>query len=120
MPKRILIIDDDSDMLEMLHIIFQDSEYDVILSNTGMEYDEIKLLHPDLVLIDVNIKGYKATGDRICASLKSHREMNAIPVFLVSAEQNLDRIARDCNADGYFSKPFNVKILKTTVSSKLM
>lgn len=120
MPKRILIIDDDRDMLDMLSIVFQDAEYEVVLSDTGMEYEEIKALHPDLVLMDVNIIGYKVSGDAICAALKSHADTAKLPVFLLSGEQNLVGIASKCQADGYFSKPFDMKSLRSTVRNTLL
>ena len=117
MNKRILIIDDDNDMLEMLQIIFQDSDYDLVLSNKGMQYDQIQLLHPDLVLLDVRIDGYGMSGDQICSDIKSHDK--ALPVFLISGEKDLARIAGQCAADDYLGKPFDVQVLKNKVSDSL-
>lgn len=120
MPKKLLIIDDDKDMLEMLHIIFQDTEIDVVLSNTGMTGDEVKVIHPDIILLDVQIKGYKASGNEICKEIKSRLDIGSIPVYLISSEQNLKNLADDCKADGYFPKPFDIKNLKSMVMSKLI
>ena len=103
----------------MLNIVFQDSEHEVILSNIGMDYNDIRLLHPDLLLIDVNIKGFRLRGDAICQVLKSHADTHDLPVFLVSGEDHLDHIANACHANGFFSKPLNLKDLKSTVLDTL-
>jgi two-component system, OmpR family, response regulator VicR len=115
MNKRILIIDDNEDILEMLGIIFQDSDVDVVLSRTGMTGDEIKVIHPDIVLLDVQINGYSYTGDEICKEIKSHPVISHIPVFLISAEDDLAGISMGCAADGWFSKPFDVWKLKEAI-----
>jgi two-component system response regulator VicR len=119
MAKKILIIDDEEDMLEMLQIVFQDSDYNVVLSNKGMRYDQIQVIHPDLILLDVQIKGYGMTGNEICKELKAQPSMEKLPVFLMSAEYNLSALAHECHADGYFNKPFNISNLKTTIANEL-
>lgn len=119
MAKKILVIDDDRDMLEMLDIVFQTSDFDVVLSNKGMTGDEIKVIHPDLVLLDVQIKGYITTGDEICKEIKAHPDLRDIPVFLISAEHDLRFLAVECNADGYLSKPFDIAKLRAVITKKL-
>lgn len=119
MAKRILIIDDDKDMLEMLNIIFETSDVDVVLSETGMTGEEIVVVYPNLILLDVQIKGYTSTGDEICKDIKGHSKLKDIPVFLISAEPDLDILSIECNADGYFSKPFDLLKLKRVIREKL-
>lgn len=118
MNKRILIIDDDHDMLEMLEIVFQGSDYDVILSNKGMDHNQIRIMHPDLMLLDVRIEGYEKTGGQICKELKEQGE--TFPVVLMSAEYNLAEIALDCNADDYLCKPFDIAVLRSKIKDKLI
>lgn len=101
----------------MLQIIFQDSGYDLILSSNGMKYDQIELLHPDLVLLDVQIDGYEMTGDQICSEIKSHDK--ALPILLISGERNLAQIAGKCDADDYLNKPFDINVLKSKVKNRL-
>ncbi|SOD13796.1 response regulator transcription factor [Pedobacter xixiisoli] len=108
MAKRILIIEDDPDILDILDIIFQDEGYDIISRRNGMSANEIGLLHPDLVLLDVRISGFEKTGSQICKELKALTDTNNLPVLLLSAEKNLNLIANGCGADGYISKPFDI------------
>jgi len=106
MAKRILIIEDDPDILEILDIVFQDEGYDIISSRNGMSADEIEIVHPDLVLLDVRISGFEKTGAQICEELKALT--NSLPVLLLSAESNLNHIATQCGADGHMTKPFEI------------
>ncbi|MES2829816.1 MAG: response regulator [Bacteroidota bacterium] len=108
MAKRILVIDDDEDILFILDIIFGDEGYERILYQRGTTVDEIKILHPDLILLDVRIAGYEKNGAEICAEIKTEMELSGIPVLLVSAEFNVDKLAQGCGADGYITKPFDI------------
>ncbi len=108
MSKRILVIDDDEDILDILHIIFRESGYEVILSNTGEAAGHIAVIRPDLVLLDVRIKGSAQTGAEICRAIKANYDTEHLPVMLVSAETDLDLVARDCAADAYVHKPFDI------------
>lgn len=112
MAKRILIIDDDKDMLDMLQIILQDSNCEVILQNSGLTGTEVSALQPDLVLLDVQIKGYQLTGNEICNQIKALDVMAHVPVFLMSSDHNLRELAEECHAEGYFPKPFDINSLK--------
>ncbi|MHA4896217.1 response regulator [Pedobacter sp. PWIIR3] len=117
MPKRILIIDDDEDILTIFDLIFGEEGYETILYRTGTTIDEIKILHPDLILLDVRISGYAKSGDEICAEIKAATELAEIPVLLVSAEIDVNLRADDCGANGYISKPFDINNLLARVKS---
>ena len=111
MAKRILVIDDDEDILSIMDILFADEGYDVILQNTGTTADQVKLIGPDLILLDVRIAGFYKSGDEICAEIKRELELNAIPVLLVSAESDIHQRAISCGANGYLNKPFDINRL---------
>ena len=111
MAKRILVIDDDEDILSILNIVFADEGYEVVLQNTGATADEVKLISPDLILLDVRIVGFYKTGDEICAELKRELELSDIPVLLVSAEPDVHQRAVACGANGYLNKPFEINKL---------
>ncbi|EDM37782.1 response regulator receiver sensor signal transduction histidine kinase [Pedobacter sp. BAL39] len=115
MTKKILVIDDDEDILSILDILFVEEGYEAILYNTGTTTEQIKILHPDLILLDVRINGFEKTGVQICAEIKNQLELNDIPVLLVSAEMNVDGLARSCGANGYINKPFDIDKLLSKV-----
>ena len=108
MKKRILTIEDDPDTLEILNIIFQDEDYEIISNSKGMSVDEIVLVHPDLVLLDVRIVGFSKTGAQLCEELKAATATSHLPVVLLSAESNLEQTAVSCGADAYVPKPFDI------------
>ncbi|MBL4676667.1 MAG: response regulator [Mucilaginibacter sp.] len=119
MKKRILIIDDDEEILDILNVIFREEGFDVIVSNTGEAADHINVIHPDIILLDVRINGSPKRGDEICAEIKAKYPSQQYPVVLVSAETNLDVLANDCGADFYIRKPFDIYDLLFQVSRHL-
>lgn len=119
MSKRILIIDDNEDILNILNIIFIEEGYDVMLYNTGTSAEHIKILHPDLVLLDVRISGFEKTGVEICKEIKLLLDSEKMPVILISAEDDLSELAYDCKADGYISKPFDIYKVLSQVKTLL-
>ena len=108
MRKRILVIDDDEDILEILNIVFQENGYEIVISNTGEAASHIRVIQPDIVLLDVRIVGSAKSGPDICKEIKSQFETRHLPVMLVSGETDLAVIAKECGADSYVCKPFDV------------
>ena len=119
MAKRILVIDDDEDILAILDIIFGEEGYERILYRTGTTIDEIKIIHPDLILLDVRISGFEKSGPQICTEIKSELELDDIPVLLVLAEMDVDELAKQCGANGYVNKPFDINNLLAKVKEFL-
>jgi DNA-binding response OmpR family regulator len=110
MAKKILVIDDDEDILEILNIVFQDDGYETVVSNTGEAAKHIRVIQPDIVLLDVRIIGSAKSGPEICKEIKSQKETRHLPVMLVSGETDLAIIAQECGADSYVCKPFVILI----------
>jgi two-component system response regulator VicR len=115
MAKRILVIDDDEDILSILDIIFVEEGYEPVLLSKGTTAKEIRLLHPDLILLDVRIAGFDKTGDQICTEIRSELQLANIPVLLFSAEEGIDTLAIGCGANGYVNKPFDISGLLSKV-----
>lgn len=108
MAKRILIIEDDPCILEILQLIFQEEGYLVFAFLDGKSALSIVHLCPDVISLDVRIAGYEKTGDQICADLKSILPPCSVPVLLLSAEAGLAQLALACKSDDYLAKPFDV------------
>lgn len=104
--KKIYIADDDPDILEVLTIILEGQGYNVITSADGKSLASLNDL-PDLVLLDIRMSG--SDGSDICRSLKNQPQTKDIPVVLISANRDLTEIAKDCGADDFISKPFDIK-----------
>jgi DNA-binding response OmpR family regulator len=118
--KRILIIEDDPDILFILNYIFLEEGYEVIISKTGAEADDLEVIRPDLILMDIRLEGAARNGDEICACLKSHPLNKHFPIILLSAEENLSFISHNCHADAYLQKPFDLDVLSLKVREHIL
>lgn len=119
MAKRILVIDDNEDILELVRMIFQEEGYDVIISNTSETAEHIQFLRPDLIILDVRLETPEISGADICKEFKSNYPEIKTPVLLLSAEQDLREVAHLCGANGYLSKPFDVDTLLSSAATLL-
>ena len=117
--KRILVIDDDEDLLEIFKIIFQEEGYNVVLSNHAETVEHIHQISPDLVILDIRLTGSEKTGGDICAEIKEKFAKARLPVVLISAETDIRKIAELCGADGYISKPFDVAAVLLKINELL-
>jgi DNA-binding response OmpR family regulator len=111
--KRILVIDDDEDLLEIFSLIFKDAGYNVVTSNHTDTAEQIVEIGPDLVILDISIAGSPQHGGEICAAIKKKFRDAPIPVLLISGESNISEIAFGCGADGFIKKPFDIDSLIT-------
>jgi len=116
MVKRILIIEDDPGILELLYFIFETEGYKVEGFLKGKSAADITLLKPDLIILDISIEGFAQTGDQICADLKAIIPPYTTPVLLLSAENNLSQLAAACFSDSFLAKPFDLDTLLNRVS----
>ena len=90
----------------MVGILFAESGFEVIQLVNQTSIHNIIVLNPDLVIIDYLLgDGY---GDQLCSEIKSNPLTNHIPVILFSASHHLEQIAKECGADTYIPKPFDI------------
>jgi len=109
----ILIVDDDEDILLLMGHKLTAEGYVPMLSPNGVNVmDIITHNHPDLVLLDIHMKG--VDGGIICGEIKSNPETCSTPVIMFSANENIESITRNCGADGFLHKPFNATEFKKT------
>src|SRR5436305_13015704 len=117
-PKRILVVDDEPDMLEFLQVILEEEGYLVVTSEKG-EY--LEQLHngglPDLILVDMLLSG--KDGRSIVKYLKSQQETKAIPIIMFSAHPSAEEMARQAGADDFLEKPFHIEILLAKIAHLL-
>lgn len=115
--KRILIVEDDPDILELLNLTFIDEGYEVVLSKIAVDTTWVEGIHPDLLIMDICLKGSLVNGNELCALLKSNALIKNLPVFLLSAEINIQQLCKDCGADAHVKKPFDLDHLFSTVKA---
>ncbi|MCZ4224820.1 response regulator [Pedobacter rhodius] len=108
MGKKILVVEDDKDILFIIGMVLADEGYEPVLFDSGPDGADIRRHMPDLILMDIRIQGYIKTGAEICEELKSTPDFYSIPILMVSAEANIESLSLKCHADGFIVKPFDI------------
>ncbi|WP_454800990.1 response regulator [Mucilaginibacter phyllosphaerae] len=117
--RRILAVDDDHDILEVLQFILEDSGYKVdTLSDGHKLMDTIRDKHPDLILLDIMLGNMD--GRELCKVVKKQIETHNIPVIMISASHN---VSSTLNQDGapndFVAKPFDINVLLNSIKNQL-
>lgn len=104
---RILVVDDEKEIVELLSIYLRNEDYTVLTAYNGREALDLIHQHPDLDLILLDIMMPEMDGMQVLEQLQA--EGNAVPVIMLSAKaQDTDRIkGLMAGADDYVTKPFN-------------
>src|SRR5437763_1838470 len=114
MSKTVVVIEDDKAILEVVKIILQDGGYSVVTIEDGNEvFPAIEKETPHLVLLDIWMAGHD--GRTIAKKLKSHEKTKHIPIIMVSANNETEKIAKEVGANGFIQKPFNIDDLLAMV-----
>jgi DNA-binding response OmpR family regulator len=119
MSKRILIFDDDKDILEVLSYILTEHGYEIKAYTDGKYvFEAIKSFHPDLVLMDVMLDDMD--GRMICRDIKTKSETQTVPVILISASHDLSLALEQQGApNDFIAKPFDIDYLLNKVEKQL-
>jgi CheY-like chemotaxis protein len=116
--KKILIFDDDTTILEVITIIFEENGYQVEISETSHDIlEKVEQYRPDVILMDNWIP--KIGGVEATKLLKNHEEFKNIPVIYVTANNDIVALAEEAQADDYVAKPFNLEDLEDKVAKYL-
>ncbi len=117
--KRILAVDDNDDILEVLRYILEDSGYMVdTLSDGHLLFDKLKEHTPDLILLDIMLGNMD--GRVLCKDIKSTRDTQGIPVILVSASHDVAATLNQYGApDDFVAKPFDLDVLLNSIQRQL-
>lgn len=112
--KKILVIDDEGDLLKLVRARLEANGYRVITIDSGDRASQIaKSEKPDLILLDIVMPG--KTGCDICKELKADKSTGAIPVIVFTAhypeEEYVKVNAAEMGADDYIIKPFEAQTL---------
>jgi two-component system response regulator MtrA len=117
MTARILVVDDDVALAEMISIVLRGEGYIPIQAFDGRQALELfPEAKPDLVLLDVMLPGLD--GIQVCSAI---REMSGVPVIMLTAKGDTTDVVRglESGADDYVVKPFNPKELVARIRTRL-
>lgn len=117
---RLLVVEDDVDIANMLKIYFTGLHFDVDVASRGSEaLEKTKQVLPHLIVLDImlpDIDGYE-----VCRALRTNMRTSHIPViFLTQKDERSDKLqGLELGADDYITKPFDIEELKLRVSGAI-
>lgn len=117
---RILVVEDDFDISNMLRIYFQSQDYEVTVASRGEDGLELcRQQLPHVIVLDImlpDIDGYE-----VCRRLRSNLRTSHVPIiFLTQKDERSDRIAGlELGADDYITKPFDIEELRLRVQGSI-
>lgn len=116
MQYKILIVDDDKELLKMLKDFFGIKGYDVITAEDGMEALKMTEANPDIILLDVNMP--RIDGMEVCRKIRDN--ISCPILFLTARVEENDRVnGLLSGGDDYILKPFSLKELEARIVAHL-
>lgn len=116
MSKKILIVDDERDIVETLKFILESEGFNCIVAYDGEDALNLaKSENPDLIVLDVMLP--KINGYKVCRLLKFDAKYKHIPILMVTARtQEEDKIiGEETGANEYITKPFDIETITKLV-----
>ena len=117
---RILIVDDEADLVSVLRIGLEIEGFEVIAASDGEEgLRKAREDRPELVVLDLMLP--KLDGYRVCRALKFDERYRNLPIVILSARSGEQdrRLAFDMGADAFVTKPYDMKDLVSRVREQL-
>ena len=119
-PKKILVVDDEVDLVETVRFPLELEGFDVLVSYNGEDaLNQARKENPDLIILDLMLP--KLDGYKVCRLLKFDERYKHIPILMLTAKtQEKDKIlGKETGADEYITKPFEMDYLMEKVKAYL-
>ena len=109
--KKILVVDDEVDVVEVVEMLLELEGYEVIKAYDGIEALEViegKVI-PDLIILDIMMP--ELDGVEVCRRFRANEKLNNVPIVMFSAKISAydKKESFEAGADGFISKPFNAR-----------
>lgn len=120
MPKKILIVDDEPNIVVPLEFLMKQSGYEVAIARNGKEVlDSVVASRPDLILLDIMLPDIN--GFEICHTLRTSYDMQEVKIILLTAKSRDSDINKGMamGADAYIIKPFSTKDLVKKINEMI-
>jgi len=118
--EKILVVDDDLNIIELIKYNLINSDYKVITANDGLEAIRLaKEEIPSLILLDLMLPG--ADGFDVCKEIKKEKELKDTAVIMLTAKgDEFDKVlGLELGADDYITKPFSIRELQARIKAVL-
>jgi len=120
MAERILVVDDEPDLLELVRVNLAENGFQVEATTSGREVlDRVRRSPPDLLVLDLMMPD--VAGTEICRQIRATPELADLPIIMLTAKaEELDRVVGfELGADDYVTKPFSPRELALRVRAVL-
>lgn len=115
--KIIYVADDDKAIVDALKLMLEGAGYCVDCAYDDTVIEKIRKRAPDLLLLDIWMSGVDGTD--ICRKIKENAATRDIPVIMLSANPDTPKVSKECGADDYVTKPFDVGFLLNKIESNI-
>lgn len=115
--KKILVVDDDQDILDALRFLLEYGGYEVKTTEKGEYAENLRDTNgglPDVIILDVLLSG--KDGRLICQKLKNQEDTKHIPIIMISAHPNARQSVAAVGADDFLAKPFDMDVILEKVA----
>lgn len=113
--KRICVLEDNEEILEILTMVLEEEHYIVFGFGTVSTFlASAEDLKPHVCLLDVMLPD--GNGLQVCRDLKGNPQMYDVPVIIMTANSHIEKMKDDCDADDFITKPFDINDLAERVN----
>ena len=109
MNKRVLIIENDQDIRQIVDYILQEQGFETLSIPEPEELSDILNFRADVILLDEFVNSQP--GHRLCRKIKNIPKLAATPVIILSTANDIELIVKECDANDYISKPFDIELM---------
>jgi DNA-binding response OmpR family regulator len=107
MSKYILIADDDSGIVEVTKIVLEQAGYHALVaSDAASVFKHLETELPSLLLLDIWLAG--ENGTVLAQKIKKNEKTAHVPIIMISANNNVEKMAHQAGADDFIAKPFDI------------
>jgi DNA-binding response OmpR family regulator len=116
--KKVLVIDDDTAILDAVEMMLRDSGYEVETSTRAGRIIEENIPNlPDLIILDMWLQD--EDGKEVCIKIRKNEKTSKIPVIMISSYSNAAKGIQVCGANDFLAKPFRMEDLLQKVRKNL-
>ncbi len=106
MKKKVLIIENDHDIRDIISFVLQEGGFETISIPEPKSHEHLLQYEPNVIIIDEFIN--KNPGHRLCLQLKQAEQLKGVPVIVISTANDIELIVKECKANDFIKKPFDI------------